>query len=704
MRTLLAALGLLLGLLLVGAAPAQAPGPPAPAPPTPGVQAAGSKAPLPAALADLLEPPSDAERFTILSVAGKHGVSSRWRSQDGELLARESFVLRGQVFEIDSRARRASDGMLQSAVVRGFTPNGDAAESFSIAQGRAQWKSPVDAGSSGYVSPAMYAAFGGPIDLTADLVEALVAAPGHSLALLPGGRAQAEKLTEASIGEGASRRHLIAYAVTGIASTPLPFWVDDHGRFFGTIFGLAWLKQGYEGELLTLQKAQDEALARRSPTLLNKLLRTPAGPVVFENVRAFIDGNHFEPGMSVLVEKGIIRRVARAGALSAPNGAERIDGRGKTLVPGLFDSHQHFPEDASGPFLLSLGITSIRDPGNVNELTSARASRRAQGQLLMPHVYPSLLIDGKGPNTAQVASVATSRDEALDLVGKAKHDGFAAIKLYGTFDPKWVAATAAEAHRLGLHVHGHLPAGMRTREAIEAGYDEITHINFVMMQAMPDDVVQHSNAMGRFEGTGRYARNVDLGAEPMKGLIRLMAARHITVDPTLVVFEGMYVPENGDLSPAYAPFLGTLPPAVERGFRQGGFAVPADLTRADYRASFGKLEQLVGALHRAAVPIVAGTDGTGMELVRELELYVDAGFTPSEALASATVAPAHLVGVDSHTGAIREGYAADLVLVEGDPSKHIGDLRHTRTVMMDGKLMDADALRAASGFSGRPTH
>ena len=112
-----------------------------------------------------------------------------------------------------------------------------------------------------------------------------------------------------------------------------------------------------------------------------------------------------------------------------------IDGKGKTLVPGLWDSHQHISDDASGPMLLSLGITSIRDPGNVNALTIARAARRAKAELLSPHVYPSVLIDGKGANTAQAGSVATSQDEAIAIVRKAKADGFIAIKFYGTFDP-----------------------------------------------------------------------------------------------------------------------------------------------------------------------------------------------------------------------------------------------------------------------------
>src|ERR1700741_1972171 len=176
-----------------------------------------------------------------------------------------------------------------------------------------------------------------------------------------------------------------------------------------------------------------------------------------------------------------------------------------------------------------------------------------------------------------------------------------------------------------------------------------------MMEAMPDDVGKKSNGINRFEGTGRYARNVDLNTEPMKSLIATMARGHIVADPTLVVAESVFVPENGDLSPAYAPFVGTLPPATERGFRQGGFAVPKDLTRADYRKSFAVLSDLVAQMHKSGVPIVAGTDGWGLELVRELELYVAAGFTPAEALASATIETARLVGADAHTGSIAVG-------------------------------------------------
>ena len=223
-----------------------------------------------------------------------------------------------------------------------------------------------------------------------------------------------------------------------------------------------------------------------------------------------------------------------------------------------------------------------------------------------------------------------------------------------------------------------------------------------MMQAMPDTVVNQSNGIMRFEGPGRYAKDVDIAAEPLKSLIAEMAAKRITVDPTLVAFESIYVPENGDLSPAYAPFAGTMPPTTERGFRAGGFKVPEDLTRADYRASFKKMVALLSSLHKAGVPIVAGTDGSGLELIRELELYVQAGLTPAEALQTATIAPGRLVKADGVTGSIAVGKEADLVLVDGDPSRQIGDLRRTLWVMSDGKLMNADSLRGAAGFSQKP--
>jgi len=653
-------------------------------------------------VAELATPPANARTFTIMSVAGTHGTSSVWTAPDGTLMGRLSVHLRGQVWEQDEATQIGIDGTIARYELRGTSPNGDVGETFNIAAGTATWKSPFDGGTASYSTPAYYLPIGWSIKAGDLPIEWLVAHPGQEVALVPGGKAHVEKLTTLTVGKGASRQTVTAWAVIGIAGTPFPVWTDAKGKVFAWVGGLSTIPTGFEDARPALEKAQDVALAARSELLARKLATVPATPVAFVDVRAFIDGSRFAEHQTVVVNRGKIVAVGPVAEIKVPAGAKVFNGAGKTLVPGLWDCHMHVSDDYSGPLELSLGVTSLRDPGNIVALTKARRERRAAGKLLFPHVHASTMIDGRGPNTAQYAVVVGSQDEALAAVRQAKADGQSAVKIYGTLDPTWVKAAADEAHRLGLRVHGHLPAGMRTKDAIDAGYDEITHVYFVAMQAMPDDVVEHSNGIQRIQGIGRHAKDMNLEADPMKSLVAMMAQRKIAVDPTLVVAESLLVPDNGDLSPSYAPFVGTLPPAVERGFRQGGFKPEGNVTRADFRASFHKLQQLVGRLHQAGVPIVAGTDGSGLELVRELELYVEAGFTAAEALAAATIVPAQMVGAANHTGSIAVGKDADLALVEGDPSRAIGNLRHTRIVMMDGKLMDADKLRAAAGISARP--
>jgi len=651
----------------------------------------------------LAKPPANATHYIIQSTGSKHGDSYRWTTADGTAMARESLLLRGQVFEQDSATKSGKDGMPASIIIRGYTPTGDSAETFTIGDGKASWKSPIDAGSAAYTAPAFYATQGGPIDNTALFLERLLAAPGHRLKLLPGGEARAEKLTTLTVGKGANAKEITAWSVTGVSTQPIPIWADAKNRFFGFVYFLSWLPEEYAGEHVRLNEAQTKALAAEAPRLYQSLVKVPTTPVAFTHVQLFdADAKQFVADQTVIVDKGRIRTVGLASAVKVPDGAQVIDGKGRTLLPGLWDCHMHVAGDYTGVQELSMGVTSVRDPGNDDSLTIDRRTRAAKNQLLMPHVYPSSLIDGKGPNTAQVANVATSEAEAVALVDKAKEKGFTGVKFYGTLDPKWLPAAIGEAHKLGLHVHGHIPQGIRTLVAIQDGYDEVTHINWIMMQAMPDSVIAVDNGIARFEGPGRYAKDVDLDGEAIQSIVKAMAAKGIYSDPTMVAFESLYVPENGDLAPMYAPFVGTLPPTTERGFRTGGFAVPKDLTRADYRKSWAKMVELLGRMQKAGVPIVAGTDGAGIELIRELEIYTEAGFTPAEAIAAATIVPAKLVGQDKETGSIKVGKAADLFLVEGDPSQKISDLRQTRVVMMDGKLLDADALRAAAGFSGRP--
>jgi imidazolonepropionase-like amidohydrolase len=651
----------------------------------------------------LLQPPADAQTFLIVSAAGEHGGSAVWRLPDGSFASRESLLLRGMVWELDETVHFNAGGIPDRIVIRGVTPTGDAAETFEVANGAARWTSPIDSGSAAFDGRSVYSTAGGTFGSTAAFAELLARAPGRRIRLLPGGEARLTRLTDILVGKGTTAKTVTAWAIEGVGLEPQPVLFDADGKFFGVVGTMALLPPAYAGDFLKLQAAQIEALAARSPAIAARFGQVAATPIAFTHVKLFdAERGRFLADQTVVANAGRIAAVGASASVAIPANARVIDGTGKTLTPGLWDAHMHVGSDLQGVMLLSMGETSARDPGADVAPTVARNARIARGELLFPRVYSSVLIDGKGPLQAQGGVTVSSAEEAVAAVRMAKEKGFTGIKFYTSMKPDWLRAGIAEAKKLGMHVHGHVPATMRPLDAIEAGYDEVTHINMLMMQAMPDSVVNVSNGIARFEGPGRYAKDVDVDAEPLKGLVATMVARGIVSDPTLGAFESLYVPENGDLSPSYAPFVGTMPPAAERNFRAGGFQPPEGVTRTDYRASWAKMMLLARRLHEAGVTIVAGTDGNGLELVRELELYVDAGFTPAQALQTATIAPARLVGAAEATGSIAVGKEADLVLVDGDPERRIGDMRKTIWVMSDGALMNADELREVAGFTGRP--
>ncbi|MBL8549330.1 MAG: amidohydrolase family protein [Hyphomonadaceae bacterium] len=664
--------------------------------------AAGPQAGAQTPVAELAQAPAGAETWSISSSSSRHGQSTRWTTPDGVRWSRENIVLRGFVTDIDQQLRLAPDGALQGQIVRGVVPEGDAAESFGIENGRYAFHSPVDSGADAMRPGLFYASLGGTIDSTIAFVDALRRAPNQTLDLLPSGQARLERLTEATVSSGGQTKTLTAYAIIGYDLSPLPIWYDGD-RFFAYVSWLSYLPAGWEGVTQQLSDAQDAALATRSAALVDRIARRASQPIVFQNVRVYdAEARAFRDGQSVVVTDGRISAVGPAAAIALPNRADVIQGAGRTLVPGLWDSHQHYGDDVTGPFLLAQGITSVRDPGNDGAVMLPRKRRIEAGELLGPRIVASLLIDGRGEFSAQSGTIVTNRREAIAAVRKAKADGYIGVKLYGTLSPSLVAPIAAEARRQGLRVHGHVPAGMRPLQAIRAGYNEITHINWVIMQAAPDDVIRVSNGLQRFYGPGRFGADVDFNAPAMRAYLDEIARRGIAVDPTLVAFEGLYVPERGELGPSYAAYVSTLPPQFARGLRGGGIKALDDLPRARMRASFAKMIALTGELHRRGVTIVAGTDDYGIALIHELELYVSAGMTPAEALATATIVPARLFGLGEETGSIAVGKAADLVLVNGDPGANISALRQVELVMRDGRLMQASDLRAAAGISGAP--
>ncbi len=654
---------------------------------------------------ELLKPPADAAHYVVVSDAGKHGDMWRWSLADGKLAYRHSQSLRGWITETDQVTTLDSAGLPATVEVRGITPNGDAAETFSMAGNTARWTSLSDSGTvegrSGYYLPA------GGINLANHvLVDRLAAAGAAGLDLLPSGHA-VMSIGQSLAIQGPARSKTVKLAfVRGIFASPFPVWLDEQNRYFADVGGISLLPEGYESvaNAKAMRDLQEKMTADEVKAIAHRFLSPEAkAPVLFDNVRLFdADKGVFLDSQAVLASDGKISAIGPAGSIKAPAGTRVIDGSGKTLVPGIWDSHMHIGDDWDVLANMANGMTSFRSPGTEIDRSLSVVARRASGDLLMGEPFIQAIIDKKDPLAAQGSMTVSSKAETLDAVRKIKEAGLWGVKFYTSMNPAWIKPGAVEAHRLGLHVSGHVPATMRPIEAVRDGYDEITHLNFIMMQAMPKEVVDKANTAARFEGPAKYAKDVDLESVEIKSFVSELKQRGTVIDPTLVIFEQNFLSEGGTPAPAYAPYMGIISPVLDREFKSGGYPLLEGYTRADYRKSYDKMVGLVTALHAADIMIVAGTDGYGIELVRELELYNQAGFTPAEALQSATIVPARLVGADKRTGSIAVGKEADMVLVDGDVSKELGALRRVVTVVSDGYVMDADALRKAAGYNGRP--
>ena len=658
----------------------------------------------PATKEQLSTPPAGARHYTISSTAGKHGDAWSWTTPDGRLAYRMSMSLRGWVTEDDELVTVGSDRQPTAIAIHGYTDQGDATEDFAVdGSGIAHWKTAIDSGSAP-LGDRRYNPYGGPWLANELDVEALVAAGDKGIDLLPSGHGSITFGQSVQInGPHGSKTVRLAF-LAGYGFAPTPVWLDNENHFFGSAGVISLLPEGYESSGPGLKTLQDQATAAMVRDVAHQFLK-PANrtPTLIDHVLLFDSvAGRYLPDRAVLIVDGKVVRVGPAGSIKSHPDAVVIDGRGKTLTPGLWDSHQHVGDDWNLLQNVATGMTNYRSPGSMIDQALSIYQRRAAGDLLAPDGKVSVIIDRKDPLAAQGALTVSSAEEAIAAVDKIKASGLWGVKFYTSMNPAWIAPAAAEAHKLGLHVHGHVPAGMRPLDAVRAGYDEVTHINFILMQALPQAVVDKSNTAARLEGPARYGKDVDLDAPDMKAFYAELSRRKTIIDPTLTVWEPLMTSDGSAISPEYAPFAEIAPPSVVRSWKIGGYPLSEGLTRDDYRRSFAKMVQLVEKLHQAGVRIVAGTDGYGLELVRELELYQQAGLSNAEALQTATIIPARMTGMADRAGSIAPGKTADIILVDGDVSKDLGNLRHVDTVFLDGYRLSGQALRQASGLNGMP--
>ena len=381
----------------------------------------------------------------------------------------------------------------------------------------------------------------------------------------------------------------------------------------------------------------------------------------------------------VVIRQGRIVAAGPRAKVAIPRGIAVVDAKGKTLLPGLWEMHSHFSGVEFGPALLAAGITTTRDCGGEFDYLVAQRDAVEKHGALGPRLLLAGLVDAGGLKAFGHVTAETP-EEGRAVVDRYHAAGFQQIKLYTFLAPDTIRAITAEAHRLGMTVTGHVPQVFNAIQGVEAGMDQINHLNYVTTVLRP-------------AGGGRGA--VDLNSDVARNAIQFFKEHHTVIDPTAGWGEMAGHSKAGDVA-TFEPGIVKAPFVLETKFRGMG----GNTTAEQMQTRTAQTLAVIGALHKAGVTIVPGSDTglVGYGLLRELELYVQAGMTPLEAIQCATIVSARAMGLDGDSGTVEAGKRADLILVDGNPLTNISELRRVSRVVANGRLYETGKLWESVGF------
>jgi hypothetical protein len=414
------------------------------------------------------------------------------------------------------------------------------------------------------------------------------------------------------------------------------------------------------------------------------------------------------PDATVVITGDRITSVSDAAGFQVRKNARVIDGRGQYLIPGLWDMHVHsafgdwFPggRDIILPLFIANGVTGVRDMGGDIPVLFAWRKQIAEAQIIGPRMIISgPMLDGYLPDGKSLrfpSSIAvTTPESAIAAVDSLKAQGVDFIKVQSEISHDAYVAAAAEAHKQDLPIVGHVPDKVRLAETVAAGQKSIEHL------------------MGIFEGCSTEEDKFISGQGDLKlmlstydqprcdALIALLAKSQTWQVPTLAWQRGGTFLDQRDLK--HQP-LDKYVPAYWRDVTWRRFTdeMMPDLLKdplALRQEYFARNLRMVGAMRRAGVPFMAGTDTApgvyimpGFSLHDELANFVEAGFTPMEALQTATSNPAKFLEIESSFGSIEPGKTADLVLLSANPLDDIRNTQKINCVIANGRLFDRAAL------------
>jgi imidazolonepropionase-like amidohydrolase len=640
-------------------------------------------------------------RYVVLVDGGKKaGEQVVEHLDDGSTKVRFIFKDNGRGPEQDEVYRLLPDGTYADFKVTGTTTFGAPIdESFTREGNLAKWKSTSEEGSTDAGAGAMYIPLGG----TPQAMSVAIAAAsrrGGELPLLPGGTLKQRVIDEVEVESDGEKQTVQLLAQTGLGLTPQFVWATkadaakkSEPRLFAFVIPgyLTAIEEGWERNGEALTKSQLAAEGVMVKDLAARLFAPATGSTVIRNTRIFdsITGKLGAPS-DVYVMRDRIATIVPAGSPNA--GADNeIDAGGRVMLPGLFDMHGHEFGRWGGGLHLAAGVTTVRDMGNDNKTLQALIDETAKGELLGPRIVTAGFLEGESEFSARNGFVIKNLDEAKHAVDWYAQHGYVQVKIYNSFPKAILKDTVAYAHQRGLRVSGHVPAFLRAQDVIDAGFDEIQHINQLMLNFLVEPTTD-TRTLERFRLPAEKVATLDFDSQPVQDFIAALKKNNVAVDPTLATFD--YIRQRaGETSQAYAAVIDHLPLSLQRQFRVAEMNIPDDETHARYNRSYEKMVEFVGRLHKAGITVLPGTDAIpGFTLHRELELYVQAGMTPVEALQSATSVSAKVARVDADRGRIAPGLLADLVLVEGDPTKDISAIRKVALVVTQGRVVSPGAV------------
>jgi imidazolonepropionase-like amidohydrolase len=472
---------------------------------------------------------------------------------------------------------------------------------------------------------------------------------------------------------GAKSVAVSRYSVDGVVWGRETLWLDDRGSMAAAITRAGGLS--FEAVRDDLESALVDFVTSGTRDRIGNLEAITHGlRPLHAGAFALVGGTVIDatgrppiPDATVVVRDGRIVDVGRSRDVTIPPGVPVVRVDGRTIVPGLWDMHTHVTQVEWAPVYLAAGVTTVRDMGNEFEFITALRSAVDAKRALGPRLLLAGLIDGGGPNSFGVYDAA-SPEEAARLVVKYHDAGFQQIKVYSLLTAPVVAAICSEAHRLGMTVTGHVPNGMTIEQAVNAGMDHIAHLPIRGEAGTPD---------------------VDL-------TVAFLKSHHTVLDPTQSWGE-LLGHAAGTPIDAFQPGVDRIPPPLNRLFSNAG---TAGIDAAAARARVERGLRIVRELHDAGVPVVVGTDEgiPGHSVHREIELYVEAGFTPMEALQAATIVSARAMKLDGELGTIEKGKRADLVVLDANPLDRIQNIRSVRWTISDGRVYDAATLWSSVRF------